>query len=203
MPPLEEELRQAIAFRNEMAVELANSLLILASDDGGRQYPASLMITAFGADTDRTLANVQALTAVILNRAGMPWDAIAAHVECSKQALHRRLAARGERLFEEALSEFGGVQRTTDSEALIDALYETEEILDQGDYWEMLAAATATGSSVPPESARMVLRLATLPAPEYILTAGNQLAAVLVKLRKIRRWWWARREDLGIDQEAE
>jgi hypothetical protein len=103
MPALEEELRHAIAFRNEMAVELASSLLGLASDDGGRHYPAGLMIFALGRDTDRLLANIQALTAVILNRAGMPWDAIAAQVECSKQALHRRHAARGEKLFEEAL----------------------------------------------------------------------------------------------------
>jgi hypothetical protein len=122
MPAPEEELRHAIALRNEMAVELASFLLRLASDDGGGYFPASLMIPAFDAGPDRLLADVQALTAVILNRAGMPWDAMAAQVECSKQALHRRHAARGENLFEEALSQFCGTQRTTDSLALIDTL---------------------------------------------------------------------------------
>lgn len=47
--------------------------------------------------------DAEALTATLLNRAGVTWDAMAARQEVSKQALHRRLANRGERLFSEAV----------------------------------------------------------------------------------------------------
>jgi hypothetical protein len=34
MPAIEDELREAISYRNEMAVELASNLLLLASENG-------------------------------------------------------------------------------------------------------------------------------------------------------------------------
>src|ERR1700692_4551113 len=93
------------------------------------------MNTAFDGEADRLLAGVEALTAIVLNRAGMPWDAMAARVECSKQALHRRHAQRGEALFEEANSRFGGQRsRTTDVRALIDSLHDAEDMIDDGDF---------------------------------------------------------------------
>jgi hypothetical protein len=133
MPDLEQELRYAIAYRNEMAVDLAAWLLRLANDGGWYEWPVGMMIHSFTGEPDNLLADVEALTAVILNRAGMPWDAMAAQVECSKQALHRRHAKRGETLFEEANSRFGGMPRTTDEDALfkaLDAAYAAEDRSD-------------------------------------------------------------------------
>lgn len=103
MHGFERELRAAIERRNDAAVELAYWLLSLASDDGGGHTPTWCMTYMLKDEPDRLLADVRALSAVIFNRAGMPWDAIAAMVDCSKQALHRRFAARGEGLFDEAV----------------------------------------------------------------------------------------------------
>jgi hypothetical protein len=196
MPDLEQELRYAIAYRNEMAVELATWLLRLANDGGWYDWPIGMMIHSFSGDPDDLLANVEALTAVILNRAGMPWDAMAAQVECSKQALHRRHARRGELLFHEANSRLGRRDRTTDVRELLDALdalEAAESLRDNADEIEQEMTARA---SVPWASADMIGNLVKLPASESVLTAGNSLAAALVKFRKISRWWWYDREDL-------
>jgi hypothetical protein len=44
----------------------------------------------------------------------------------------------------------------------------------------------------------MISDLVALPAPESVLTAGNSLAAALVKFRKINRWWWHELNDLSL-----
>ncbi|PQM47524.1 hypothetical protein C1Y40_02272 [Mycobacterium talmoniae] len=162
--------------------------------------PVGLTVPAIGSDPDRLLANVQALTAVILNRAGMPWDAMAAQLECSKQALHRRLAMRGEKLFEEAVSHFGEEQRTTDTRALMEALYAAEAIQGRGD--DPLELQVVVRSLVPWGSADLIWRLVTLPASEYILAAGNRLASALMRWRRIPRWWWKRGDDLQMGKGA-
>jgi hypothetical protein len=106
MPAIEEELREAISYRNEMAVELACNLLGLASENGDSE---PWVIRGGGGIINgrynKLTTDIEALTAVILQRAGVPWDALAAPTEVSKQALHRRLGSRGEALFAESLRE--------------------------------------------------------------------------------------------------
>ncbi len=199
MADLEEELRYALAYRNEMAVDLAAWLLRLANDGGWYEWPIGMMIHSFSGDPDDLLANVEALTAVILNRAGMPWDAMAAQVECSKQALHRRHARRGEALFEEANSRSGGRPRTTNVDVLLEALGALKAAQKAPDDADELELEMSASNSIPWASAGMIRNLVRLPGPESILCAGNSLAAALVKFRKISRWWWYDREDLGIE----
>lgn len=43
----------------------------------------------------------EALTAVILTRVGLSWDALGAEYDITRQALHRRLANAGERLYQD------------------------------------------------------------------------------------------------------
>jgi hypothetical protein len=186
MPAIEEELRQAITYRNEMAVELASDLLRLASEDGGRMWP--MLGTDGGIINgryDKRATDIEALTAVILQRAGMPWDAMAAPAEISKQALHRRLGSRGEALFAESLRESD--DRETDPEELTRCLFVVEDAQD----WEEEDEALRP---VPWQSRKLILNLVRLPMPEDILWAPTQLAARLSELRKVPRWWlswWA------------
>jgi hypothetical protein len=201
MPDLEQELRHAIAYRNEMAVELATWLLRLANDGGWYDWPITIMTHSFSGQPDHLLANVEALTAVILNRAGMPWDAMAAQVECSKQALHRRHARRGEAQFDEANSRLGRRDRTTVVRDLLDALEALEAADHAPDGADEIERGIAVRRSLPWASADMIENLVGLPRPASILSAGNSLAAALVKFRKISRWWWYDREDLDSQQE--
>ena len=194
MAGLEEELKHAIAFRNELAVELAGWLLDLASDSGKYEWPIHAMIYAFTGEPDGLLADIEALTAVILNRAGMSWDAIAAQVECSKQALHRRHAARGEDLFNAAISPAPEGRRTIYARALLDGLHNAENVSKDAHYIDVVTAAYS--DIVPARSAEMIARLRKLPEPKEILTAGNRLASTLMEFRKFRRWWWRERDDL-------
>ncbi|HTX94016.1 MAG TPA: hypothetical protein VME67_03745 [Mycobacterium sp.] len=181
MPGIDEELRQAISYRNEMAVELASNLLRLASEDGEIMWP--MLGTEGGIINgryDQLATDIEALTAVIVQRAGMPWDAMAAPAEVSKQALHRRLHSRGEELFAESLRG----SRETDPEALISSLHKAEDTHD----WDELEKAL---KSVPWQSRDLISNLVRLPMPEDILWAPTQLAARLSELRKIPRWWWS------------
>jgi hypothetical protein len=175
MPAIEEELRQAISYRSEMAVHLAHSLLLLASEDGEDVWPTISgdggIINGYYA---RLATDIEALTAVILQRAGVPWDALAAPTEVSKQALHRRLRARGEALFAESLRESD--QRETDPKALIRSLRKAER---------------GGGVSVPFHSSDLISDLVKLPKPADILRAPAQLAATLSELRNVPRWWWS------------
>ncbi len=45
------------------------------------------------------LEAAEALLAVVANRGGLTWDAMASYYDVSKQAHHRRLSAKGERLW--------------------------------------------------------------------------------------------------------
>jgi hypothetical protein len=193
MPAIEEELREAISYRNEMAVELASNLLFLASEDGIHSERGD---EPWGIAQNRGIINgryqkvatdIEALTAVILQRAGVPWDALAAPAGISKQALHRRLGSRGEALFAESL-ESG--QRETDPRALIRSLHKAERAHD----WEELQEALW---SVPWHSAVLISNLVRLPMLEDILMAPTQFAEFLAELRKHPRWWWGAGENQG------
>jgi hypothetical protein len=84
-----------------MVVELASSLLFLAESAEPRL--GLLYGGIINGRYDKIVTDIEALTAVILQRAGMTWDAMVARVDISKQALHRRLGSRGEALFAESL----------------------------------------------------------------------------------------------------
>jgi hypothetical protein len=182
MPAIEEELRQAISYRNEMAVDLASDLLRLASVDGANMWPMFGSDSIINGHYDERATDIEALTAVILQRAGMPWDAMAAPAEVSKQALHRRLGSRGETLFAESLRRSD--DRETDPEELTRCLLEAQDT----ENWEELDEALR---SVPWHSRDLISYLVRLPLPEDILWAPTQLAARLSELRKVPRWWWS------------
>ena len=178
MPAIEEELREAITYRNEMAVELARGLLFLAE----RANP--WLSIGEGAIIDgrygKIVTDIEALTAVILQRAGMSWDAMAARTAISKQALHRRLGSRGEALFAQSLQESD--QREPSPRALIRFLHKAERAHDWDELREVLGP-------LPLKSEDLIFQLVTLPKPEDILWAPTQFAASLSELRKIPRWW--------------
>ncbi|MGH3632726.1 MAG: hypothetical protein ACRDTS_01220 [Mycobacterium sp.] len=180
MPAVEEELREAISYRNEMAVELANGLLFLA----GHAEPWLSLLEGgiISGRYHKIVTDIEALTAVILQRAGMPWDAMAARADISKQALHRRLGSRGEALFAESLRESDW--RTTDPRALKRSLRKAERA---NDYLEQMHAV----HSLPVRSADLVWHLARRTEPDDILTAPTKFAARLSELRTIPRWWWS------------
>jgi hypothetical protein len=189
MPAIEEELREAISYRNEMAVELASNLLFLASEDGIHSERGD---EPWGIAQNRGIINgryqkvatdIEALTAVILQRAGVPWDALAAPAGISKQALHRRLGSRGDALFAKSLRQSD--ERETDPRALIRSLRKAQH----ADDWEELDAARL---SLPMRSGDLIGELVGLPRSEDILTAPTQFAATLAELRKIPLWWHSR-----------
>ena len=85
MPAIEEELREAISFRNEIAVDLASSLLFLASEDGESEpWMIARGRGIINGRYGKVATDIEALTAVILQRAGVPWDALAAPTGISK-----------------------------------------------------------------------------------------------------------------------
>jgi hypothetical protein len=179
MPAIEEELRRAISYRNEMAVELAHDLLFVAGQSGDDEAHFFLRGRGIiGGRFDVLAADIEALTATILQRGGITWDAMAAPLELSKQALHRRLAARGEELFQEAVR---ARDRTTDPKVLIQAL----RVLKR----ERIATSKLP-ASLGFRSRDLIERLLSLPAPEEVLTAPSELAAALSELRQYPRWWW-------------
>lgn len=91
------ELAQAIAYRNKLADALTEKLQFMTQDSGGGPgyYEGPL---------DDLATDIEALTAVILNRTGWSWGNLAENAAVSRQALHRRLAARGEALYAQAVS---------------------------------------------------------------------------------------------------
>jgi hypothetical protein len=169
---LEEELRAAIALRNEMAVDLAVCLLQLTVDTGaGPLRFADHGIV--GGKLANVLTGLEALTAVILQRCGMSWDSMAARVDMTRQALHRRLSDRGEELFDAAVD--GLMFRDLDGDAFV----------------AELRAATQAGEvprlPVSPEDIRDALL--SIPPEEEIVSAPDDLVAWLVELRRIPEWW--------------
>lgn len=182
MPAIEDELREAISYRNEMAVELASNLLLLASENGDSEPP--MIRDGRGIINGyyyKLATDIEALTAVILQRAGVPWDALAAPTGVSKQALHRRLGSRGEALFAQALRE--SHERETDPRALVRSLRRAKRARDS-------RAQEEVRNPLPLLSDILIFILTTLPTPEDILWAPTQLAATLSDLRNVPRWWW-------------
>lgn len=102
-----------------------------------------------------------------------------------------------EKLFAEAIRA-EGEDRTTDVDALVDALDATEDAFERGDTYAVAARAL-----VPMASADMIANLVTMPTPEQILTGASLQAPVMSAIRKIRRWWWLDLDDLEMDQDAE
>jgi hypothetical protein len=181
VPAIEEELRKAISYRNEMAVELASDLLRVAVEDGSAGWVSTDGRGIINGRFAQRATDIEALTAVILQRSGVPWDALAAPAEVSKQALHRRLGPRGEALFAESLRMSD--QRETDPQKLTEYLFEAESADDLVELQEALAP-------LPWQSGGLIWNLVMQPLPEDILGAPTELAAKLVELRKIPRWWW-------------
>ncbi len=127
MPSLESQLLNAVAYRNEIAVEIANRLLAIAATPIDEIDTLVWGPYSFCAD----IADVEALNAAILLRAGASWEAMAFHLRTSRQAVHRRLAARGEELFAEATA--SGDDRTTDPGSVTDTFAEAEILIREGD----------------------------------------------------------------------
>jgi hypothetical protein len=164
-------------------VELASDLLRVASESGKGEWAISRDgMGIINGRYARRATDVEALTAVILQRAGVPWDALAAPAEVSKQALHRRLGPRGEALFAESLRESD--QRITNPRALIRFLHKAE----QAQYLEELSEVLRP---LQLHSEDLIFHLVELPMPEDILWAPTQLAERFSELRKIPRWWWS------------
>jgi hypothetical protein len=182
MASLEEELREAISYRNEMAVEVAYGLLLLGSEDGTGE-PQFIVNgkEIINGGYARRVVDIEALTAVILQRAGVPWDALAAPTAISKQALHRRLCSRGESLFTESLQE--SKWREPNPRTLIRLLHKAERTRN----WEELDEVLRP---LPVHSKQLIFNLVKLPMPEDILAAPPRLAANLLELKKIPQWWW-------------
>jgi hypothetical protein len=89
---------------------LENALLELMEDLDGIASDAVLLARTLD-DIDfntfliirhcrQAVARAEALLAQVANRGGLSWDQIAGYYEVSKQALHRRLSARGEHLYQ-------------------------------------------------------------------------------------------------------
>jgi hypothetical protein len=186
MPTIEQELLEAISSRNAAAVELAGVLLNLARQSNGRGAWSWIATSGLlGGHLSRAAADIEALTAVIMQRSGISWDAMAAPLEVSKQAMHRRLADRGEWLFQDAIStpEYRTTYATTLTEALkllrrarshrtrLRVLEELDDILEF-------------------ETRDMMRALYLLPDPADVVMAPTKLAPALSDLRHQPRWWW-------------
>jgi hypothetical protein len=194
MAEIEKELVQAIAYRNELAVELASSLLHLACEGGEGLQEKTVLISGRGdpgsGRYDQQAVDIEALTAVILNRAGASWDALAAAAQVSKQALHRRLSERGEKLYADAQAE--SQYREVDMGVLVESLEEAQRLereAEQSGDWEALQEFFWT---LPHHTRDMMIRLVWLKStPTEILTAALPLADALLRLKKTsRQWWW-------------
>ncbi|MGV0578094.1 hypothetical protein ABQE57_05975 [Mycolicibacterium elephantis] len=177
---LEAELREALSYRNEMAVSLAVSLLRLATEYGmGPSYISDRGIV--GGKYANIATDIEALTAVVLQRCGVSWEAMAARADTSRQALHRRLSSRGEELFDDAVHDVLS-DREYDEEVLVEALHGAENIEDVFERKDAL-------SDLPTTTELLVETLIAMPSPEEILTAPAELASNLVELRHTPRWW--------------
>ena len=171
-----------------MAVDLAHSLLWLASTSGynSDDLAPHNIITGrgiIGGRWARLVTDIEALTAVILQRSGVTWDALAAPVDISKQALHRRLSGRGEELFNDALDERH--DRTTDPGLLIQAL-DDYATLDMG-----AETVISQSASLGFRTTLMFEALLGLPPIDDVVTAADHVASVLALVRKESRWWWS------------
>ncbi|MCE9516005.1 MAG: hypothetical protein NTY24_11145 [Mycobacterium sp.] len=183
---LEDELREALFFRNEMAVDLAVSLLDLTVEYGLDPSAVCDWGIVAGRYTERAL-DIEALTAVILQRAGVPWDVMAARADQSRQALHRRLSARGEELFSRARRQ--AAYRERDTKKIVKALRRAQRSED----WEQRDKAFGR---LAIRSRDLVNALLNIPPIERIVSAADGLASNLVELRQIPRWWeWMWDED--------
>jgi hypothetical protein len=139
-----------------------------------------------GRYSDRAL-DIEALTAVILQRAGVPWDVMAARADQSRQALHRRLSARGEELFSNALR--ASPYREHDTKKVVKALRRAE----RSEGWEQRDKAFGR---LAIRSRDLLEALLRIPPRENIVSAADALASNLVELRQIPRWWeWIWEED--------
>lgn len=187
MSNMEAELLEAITARNAIAVDLATDLLRLArARDGHDAWDVMFYTELAGGRLSSMAARIEALTAVIMQRSGVSWDAMAAPLEISKQAVHRRLANSGEELYQQAILE--KPYRTTDEETL----HEMLELLDGARSDEEFNDALETvDTTLGFETRGMLRRLYFIPSPADVLFAPHDLAQDLAELRHHPRWWWS------------
>ncbi len=93
MPTIENELHNALVARAADLLSAATTCLALA-DMPIEGHPSFQLVRIRQAIHE--LESAEALTATLFVRAGASWDSLATRFELSRQALHRRLAARGE-----------------------------------------------------------------------------------------------------------
>lgn len=190
MPGMDAELLEAISARNAMAVDLATDLMQLARAGNGHDAWTAMLRTGLaGGRLSAVAAQVEALTAVIMQRSGISWDAMAAPLEISKQAVHRRLANAGEELYQRAIDE--KLFRTTDQAVLIDAL---ELLGDAGSDDEFQDALRTVDELLRFETSDMLEQLYSMCDPAAVLLAPHDLAQDLAGLRRHPRWWWSASE---------
>jgi hypothetical protein len=114
MAVFEEELMAALSARADWLTTAATLCIGSIDDpltDHRDAYPPSWELDQLS-NAKSFISNAEALTAAIMVRCGVPWDAMAAGLSVSRQALHRRLARRGEDLF-------GEVQKHSGSASLL------------------------------------------------------------------------------------
>ncbi len=175
---IEADLRSAVALRNEMAVYLAVSLLDLTIERGD-ECSVIAENGIVGGKYARAAQDIEALTAAILQRAGMSWNAMAARVDQSRQALHRRLGARGEELFELAR-----MNQLDDDVDIIEAMSEMKKVRGWEQQHEVLSEL-----GISYATRDIIMYLQRLPKAKEILMAPTKVASDLVELRHIPCWW--------------
>lgn len=100
MPQIETELEAALLFRQTLLLSVAQRALVCAESLASLEdLPPARDLGPLRGIVD-LVEDAEALTAVVLSRAGVTWEAMAMHN--GRQNLHRRLAERGEMLFQEA-----------------------------------------------------------------------------------------------------
>ncbi len=105
MSPSEEMIRSLLLLRAEIAAEVAARMLSLITPRLG----TGDSIDSWEMDVD-DLRDIEAINCALLQFSGMSWDALAATTEgqVSRQALHRRIAPRSDRLRAFASAELDG-----------------------------------------------------------------------------------------------
>jgi len=99
MPAIEEELHKALIARAADLLSAAATCLSVA-DLEMDTHPSFQLVRIRQAILE--LESAEALTAALLVRCGASWDTLSVQFELSRQAMHRRLAARAERAYNDA-----------------------------------------------------------------------------------------------------
>lgn len=96
---IEEEISRALRGRAALLLELAHQAMLSANSydvEGGQPDPWDVSMMR------NLLDDSEALGAALCSRSGVSWDSMAGRYGVSRQALHRRLASRGDVLWSRA-----------------------------------------------------------------------------------------------------